>query len=150
MTTHQSRHRILQMRLIVRAHDYDEAVAFYRDTLGADQELQLHSANGEHVTILDVGRATLEISNPAQVELIDRVEVGKAVSPQMRVAFEVTDAEQVTNDLVHAGAALIAPPTLTPWDSLNSRLGAPGDVQITVFQELSPKTAQAGDARTGA
>ena len=38
--------------------------------------LQIHSADGENVTILDVGRATLELSNPAQVAMIDRVEVG--------------------------------------------------------------------------
>ena len=29
-----------------------------------------------------------------------------------------------------------APPTRTPWQSLNSRLDAPADLQITVFQEL--------------
>jgi lactoylglutathione lyase len=136
MTRTPGRGRALQMRLIVRADDYEEAVAFYRDVLGAEQELQVHSPEGEHVTILDVGRATLEISNPAQVELIDRVEVGSAVSPHLRVAFEVVDAEMTTAALVEAGATLIAPPTRTPWQSVNSRLQAPGDLQVTVFQEL--------------
>jgi lactoylglutathione lyase len=128
--------RVLQMRLIVEAHDYDEALAFYREALGADEELQIHSLEGEHVTILQVGRATLELSNPAQVDMIDRVEVGHRVSPHLRVAFEVHDAAKVTDDLVEAGAALLAEPTLTPWGSLNARLDAPGDLQITVFQEL--------------
>ena len=137
MTNQPNRNRILQMRLIVRAQDYDEAVSFYRDVLGADEELVLHSPDGEHVTILDVGRATLEISNPAQVELIDRVEVGRSVSPHLRVAFEVVDAEQTTAHLVEAGAALIAPATRTPWGSVGSRLDAPGDLQITVFEEPS-------------
>ena len=60
------------------------------------EELQIHGEEGEKVTILDVGRATLEISNPAQVDMIDRVEVGRRVSPHLRVAFEVVDAEVVT------------------------------------------------------
>ena len=127
--------RVLQMRLVVEAADYDEAVRFYRDVLGAPEELQVDSDAGEKVTILGVGRATLEISNPAQVDLIDRVEVGRRVSPHLRVAFEVADAEAVTAELVEAGAELVAPPTVTPWDSLNSRLQAPGGLQLTVFQE---------------
>ena len=133
--THPTR-RVLQMRLVVEADDYEEAVRFYRDVLGADQELQVHGEAGEDVTILEVGRATLELSNPAQVAMIDRVEVGRPVSPRLRVAFEVADAEGATQDLVEAGAELVAPPTRTPWDSLNSRLQAPGDLQITLFQEL--------------
>ena len=134
--THPTR-RVLQMRLVVEADDYDEAVRFYRDVLGAGQELQVHGEAGENVTILEVGRATLELSNPAQVAMIDRVEVGRPVSPRLRVAFEVADAEGATQDLVDAGAELVAPPTRTPWDSLNARLQAPGDLQITLFQELA-------------
>lgn len=136
----QDRHKaegVVQLRLVVEATDYDEAVRFYRDVLGAGEELQVHGDAGEKVTILDVGRATLEISNPAQVEMIDRVEVGRRVSPRLRVAFEVTDAESVTAAMVGAGAELVAPPTVTPWNSLNARLSAPGDLQITVFEELA-------------
>jgi len=88
------------------------------------------------VTILDVGRATLELSTPEQVELIDRVEVGRRVSPRLRVAFEVTDVEASTRELEAAGAELIAPPTRTPWNSLNARLHGPADLQLTLFQEL--------------
>lgn len=79
--TDQERSRVLQMRLVVEASDYDEAVSFYRDVLGAGEELQIHGEGGEKVTILEVGRATLEISNPEQVEMIDRVEVGHRVTP---------------------------------------------------------------------
>ena len=128
--------RVLQMRLVVEAADYDEALRFYRDVLGTDVELQIHGEAGEKVTILDVGRATLELSNPAQVDMIDRVEVGHRVSPHLRVAFEVTDAERTTQDLVEAGAELVAPATRTPWDSLNSRLQGPAGLQLTLFQEL--------------
>jgi len=128
--------RVLQMRLVVETADYDEALHFYRDVLGADVELQIHGEDGEKVTILDVGRATLELSNPPQVDMIDRVEVGRRVSPHLRVAFEVSDAQETTNDLVEAGAELVAPATRTPWDSLNSRLQGPAGLQLTLFQEL--------------
>lgn len=143
MQAHQGTGRVLQMRLIVEAADYDEAVRFYRDVLGAGEELQIHGDAGEKVTILDVGRATLEISNPEQVDMIDRVEVGRRVSPHLRVAFEVVDAESVTGELVDAGAKLIAAPTVTPWDSLNARLQAPGNLQVTVFQEQAGSGASA-------
>lgn len=73
--------RVLQMRLVVEAADYERAVAFYRDVLGVPEELVVEGEKGEKVTILDVGRATLEISNPAQVAMIDDVEVGRLVSP---------------------------------------------------------------------
>jgi len=128
--------RVMQMRLVVEAADYDEAVTFYRDLLGASEELVVEGEDGEKVTILDVGRATLELSNPAQVAMIDEVEVGRRVSPRLRVAFEVADARGATRRLVDGGAELIAPPTVTPWRSLNSRLSAPAGLQITLFEEL--------------
>jgi uncharacterized glyoxalase superfamily protein PhnB len=140
--TTSSRRRVLQMRLVVEADDYEDAVRFYRDVLGGAEEFQLHGDGGERVTILDVGRATLEISSPEQVDMIDRVEVGRRVSPTLRVAFEVTDARGVTDELVRAGAELVAPPTRTPWESLNSRLDAPGGLQITVFEEHASRGGQ--------
>ena len=54
--------------------------------------------------------------------MIDRVEVGRDVSPHLRVAFEVADTSSMTDLLSEAGAMVIAPPTRTPWDSVNSRL----------------------------
>jgi lactoylglutathione lyase len=128
--------RVLQLRLVVEAPDYEQAVAFYRDVLGAPEELAVEGGEGARVTILDMGRATLELSNPAQVAMIDDVEVGRRVSPRLRVAFEVADARAATDDLVAAGAELLAPPTPTPWRSLNSRLSAPAGLQITLFEEL--------------
>ena len=73
--------RVSQLRLVVEAEDFDAAVAFYRDALGLPVELDLAGDGGEHVLILDAGRATLELSNPAQVAMIDDVEVGRRVAP---------------------------------------------------------------------
>ena len=36
------------------------------------------------------------------------------------------------------GAQQVAPPTETPWRSLNARMEAPGGMQVTAFQELDP------------
>ncbi len=126
---------VRQLRLVVEADDFEAAVAFYRDELGMPVELDLEGDNGEHVIILEAGRATLELSNPAQVAMIDQVEVGRRVAPRVRVAFEVDDAAAVTDRLADAGADVVAPPTRTPWNSLNARLEAPAGLQITVFEE---------------
>jgi catechol 2,3-dioxygenase-like lactoylglutathione lyase family enzyme len=72
---------IRQLRLVVHASEYEQAVHFFRDVLGAPVAEEYAGDDGAQVTILDVGRATLELSNDAQVELIDRVEVGRRVAP---------------------------------------------------------------------
>ena len=129
-------HPVVQLRVVVEAEDYTEAVHFFRDVLGLREEAAFESDGDAHVTILDAGRATLELANPAQKAMIDRVEVGRPVAPKIRLAFEVGDTAQVTTRLVDAGAELIAAPVVTPWQSLNSRLTAPAGVQITIFEEL--------------
>ena len=129
------RSAVKQLRLVVEAEDYDEAVRFYRDTLGLREELSLDGPGDARVTILQAGRATLEISNPPQVRMIDELEVGRPVAPRIRVAFEVADSAAVTDELIDAGAQLIAPPTETPWRSLDSRLAAPAGLHITIFEE---------------
>ncbi|MFJ3391553.1 VOC family protein [Leifsonia aquatica] len=133
--------RVRQLRIVVEAEDYDEALAFFRDALGLPEQEAYAGDGGAQVTILDAGRATLELANPAQKAMIDQVEVGRPVAPHIRLAFEVGDGRAVTARLVDAGAALIASPTVTPWNSLNSRLEAPAGLQLTVFQELGEEPA---------
>jgi lactoylglutathione lyase len=126
---------VRQLRLVVTAPDYDEALRFYRDVLGLAERAS-YAAGGGRVTILEAGVATLELTDPAHAEHIDRVEVGRRVAGHIRVAFEVSDTPAVTESLAAAGAGVIAPPTRTPWNSLNSRLSAPAGLQITIFAEL--------------
>jgi catechol 2,3-dioxygenase-like lactoylglutathione lyase family enzyme len=127
---------VLQLRVVVTADDYDDALRFYRDVLGLPE---LGAFSGEHgrVTILHAGRATLELSDPAHAEYIDEVEVGSRVAGHIRVAFEVDDAATTTRTLAYAGASVLAEPRPTPWGSLNSRLEAPAGLQLTLFQEPS-------------
>lgn len=127
---------VRQLRLVVEAEDFDAALHFYRDVLGLPEQAAFEGDDDARVVILHAGMATLELSNPAQVKLIDKVEADGQPSARLRVAFEVDDAAARTDDLVAAGAELIASPRETPWRSLNSRLHAPADLQITLFQEL--------------
>ena len=127
---------VRQLRLVVHATDYDQALAFFRDALGMPTAEAYSGPGGAEVTILDAGRATLEIANDAQIDFIDEVEVGRRVAGPIRVAFEVDDSTATTARLAEAGAEVIAEPTRTPWNSLNSRLEAPGALQLTLFTEL--------------
>ena len=126
---------VRQLRLVVTAVDYDEALAFYRDTLGLP-ELGAFSSEGGRVSILDAGRATLELADPPHAAYVDQVEVGTRVAGHVRVAFEVDDAAAATLALAAAGARVIAEPVETPWRSLNARLAAPAGLQLTLFTEL--------------
>ena len=106
--------------------------SFYRDVLGL-REQEAYEANGGHVAILSAGRATLELNDPPYAEYIDQVEVGTRVAGHVRVCFAVENTSDATDRLVDAGARLVAPPTVTPWDTLNSRLEAPAGLQLTLF-----------------
>lgn len=126
---------VKQLRLVVTVDDYEAALRFYRDVLGLKQEAAF-TAEGGHVTILEAGRATLELTDRRHAEYIDKVEVGRRVAGHIRVAFEVDDSPTTTDRLREAGAFVVAEPTVTPWNSLNARLEGPADLQLTIFQEL--------------
>lgn len=127
---------VRQLRVVVEAADYDDALRFYRDVLGLTEQESFHGEDDARVSILHAGVATLELSNPAQVRMIDRVETDGDRSDRIRIAFEVDDTAATTKTLERAGATVTATPRETPWRSLNARLRAPADLQVTLFQEL--------------
>jgi lactoylglutathione lyase len=131
----RDRSGVRQLRLVVTAEDYDEALRFYRDVLGMTEQEAYSSPDGR-VSILDGGRATLELTEPSHAAFIDAVEVGRRVAGHIRVALEVDDSRAATKTLAEAGATVIAEPTRTPWKSLNARLEGPAGLQLTLFQEL--------------
>ena len=135
----EDKRRVTELRLVVTATDYEAAVRFFRDVLGL-REQETYEANGGHVVILDAGRATLEINDPSYAEYIDDVEVGHRVAGSLRLAFEVPDTGATTSALVDAGAALIAEPTVTPWETLNARLQGPEGLLLTVFGPVDGDT----------
>jgi lactoylglutathione lyase len=124
-----------ELRVAVTADDYDEALTFYRDVLGLREREAFASEDGR-VTILEAGRATLELLDPTHAAFVDDVEVGRRVAAHVRIAFEVDDSAKTAQALVAAGATVIAEPTRTPWNSLNARLEAPAGLQLTLFTEL--------------
>lgn len=143
----ERRGRVRQLRVVVEAADHDEAVRFYRDVLGMDEQAAFAEGEEDRVAILDAGRATLEIASPAHKRAIDAVEAGGRPSTRIRLAFEVDDTAAVTAELEGEGAVVVAPPVLTPWRSVNSRLDAPADLQITLFEEtegLEERSAREG------
>jgi lactoylglutathione lyase len=139
------RHLVTELRLVVTADAYDQALAFYRDVLGLPELADFSSRNGR-VRLLDAGRATVEIVDSAQAAYIDEVEVGRRVAGHIRVALEVGDTSAATRRLCDAGAQVLAEPTMTPWRSLNARLQAPDGLQLTLFADL-PQDGQEHDAR---
>ena len=138
-----------QLRLVVDTEDFDEAVRFYRDVLGLPEELAYQEPGDARVSILDAGRATLELASPAHRQMVDDVEVGRATDHRLRLAFEVDDARETTDRLVTAGAELVADPRETPWRSLNARLEGPAGLHVTVFQELESVEEREGRAGFG-
>ncbi|MFD1506871.1 VOC family protein [Georgenia yuyongxinii] len=134
--------RVRQLRLVVEVDDHDAAVAFFRDVLGMAEEIAYDGAAGERVVILDAGRATLELANTAHRRAVDELETGSPDGPRVRLALEVDDTAARTAELLAAGAAPIAPPTQTPWRSLNARVHSPAGLTVTLFQELEPPEEQ--------
>ena len=126
---------VAELRLVVTASDYEDALRFYRDVLGLP-ERAAYSSPGGRVTILEAGRATLELADPPHAAYIDDVEVGRRVAGHIRVAFAVGDTAATTARLAAAGAEVIAEPTPTPWQSFNARLQGPAGLQLTLFSEL--------------
>jgi lactoylglutathione lyase len=127
---------VRELRVAVTATDYDDAVAFYRDVLGLREREAFSSPDGR-VTILEAGRATLELLDPTHAAFVDEVEVGHRVAGHIRLAFEVDDSTSATRALEAAGAKVIAEPTRTPWNSSNARLEGAAGLQLTLFTELT-------------
>jgi lactoylglutathione lyase len=119
---------VRQLRLVVTATDYDEAVHFYRDVLGMAERDAVAPPEGR-VMILDAGAATLEIAEPMTAEYIDQVEVGRRVA-----GFQVDDVRTSTDALSAAGGEVLASPRPTPFRSTNARVNGPAGLQLTLFQ----------------
>jgi lactoylglutathione lyase len=115
--------------------DLDQAVVFYRDTLGMAQ-LEAWSDDGR-VVLLEAGRATLELLDRRHADAVDEIEVGRGgVAGTVRLALEVEDAPATADRLEAAGAARVGGPVDTPWRHRNVRLTAPDGMQLTLFSVL--------------
>jgi lactoylglutathione lyase len=121
-----------ELRVALTVADFDDALAFYRDALGLEQLADWSSSEGR-VVLLEAGRATLELLDETQAELVDSIEAGRRVSGPVRLALEVGDSEETAQRLVAAGAERTAAPVTTPWGDRNARVRAPDGMQLTLF-----------------
>ena len=126
-----------ELRVVVTVDDFDAALHVYRDVLGLPL-IEDYTAPTGRAVVLDAGRATIELADPDHAAYVDALEVGRRVAPRVRLAFEVADVAAATDALVASGAALVAPPTRTPWDTANSRLEPSDGVQLTLWGAPTP------------
>jgi lactoylglutathione lyase len=124
----------VNLRVVLTVSNFDEAVAFYRDTLGLEQ-LADWSGDDGRVILLDGGRATLELFDERQAESVDGIEAGRRVSGRVRLAIEVEDPDGTAQRLVAAGAVAEAAPLVPPWGGCNARVRTPDEMQLTLFSE---------------
>jgi lactoylglutathione lyase len=123
---------VTELRVALTVANFDEALAFYRDAVGLEQIADWSTDNGR-VVVLNAGRATLELFDEAQAELVDEIEAGRRVSGTVRLALEVTDSGETARRLIAAGAEEVAPPVTTPWGDRNARVRTPDGMQLTLF-----------------
>jgi lactoylglutathione lyase len=126
---------VKELRLALTVEDYERALAFYRDTLGL-RVLEAWREPAGHVTLLDAGRATLELLDPEHAAAVDELEVGRRVAGTVRIALQVDDSAAVADAMEAAGADRLAGPVVTPWQHQNVRLVAPDGMQLTLFTVL--------------
>lgn len=126
---------VKELRLALTVEDYDRALAFYHDALGLPV-LEAWNEPAGRVTLLDAGRATLELLDPEHADAVDSLEVGRRVAGAVRIALQVEDSAAVADELEAAGAERLAGPVVTPWQHRNVRLVAPDGMQLTLFTVL--------------
>ncbi|MGZ4290081.1 MAG: VOC family protein [Gaiellaceae bacterium] len=128
---------VKELRLALTVENFDEALAFYRDTLGLELR-DMWVAEGARGALLNAGRATLELFDEGQAAMVDEIEVGRRVAGTVRLAFEVDDSRAAAVALEAAGAERLGGPVETPWHDVNVRLAAPDGMQLTLFTPAHP------------
>ena len=121
-----------ELRFAFTFDDYETAVRLFRDVLGLETLMDLERQGGRGV-ILAVRSATLEVFDVRHTDIIDEIEVGRAVGQRVRIAVRVDDLGQAGAAVVEAGAQPVADPVMTPWSDRNQRFEIPDGLQLTLF-----------------
>ncbi len=130
----ESNSPITEMRVALTSRDYDRLLQFYCAGLGLEPAQIWNNEQGKGL-ILDLGRAMLELFDEAQAQTVDRIEAGRRINDQVRIAFQVPDVEAAAKRLLDYGATLVHEPVITPWGDINVRFQDPDGLQITLFQK---------------
>jgi predicted enzyme related to lactoylglutathione lyase len=133
MSEQNSPSPVFELRVALTASDYERLVEFYCAGLGLEPSAVWDNDEGRAL-MLEMGRATLELFDERQAQVIDALEAGKRVSGQVRLALQVPDLEAAMERLLAHGANVVHPPVRTPWGDYNVRLQDPGGMQVTLFQ----------------
>ena len=137
MSTPHSNHPVLELRVALTVGDYERSIKFYCDGLGIEPSALWNNGEGRAL-VLELGKATLELFDETQAEVIDQIEAEQRISGQVRFALQVLDVKAAMERLIAHGAILIHPPIITPWGDYNVRLQDPDGMQITLFQVPNP------------
>ena len=132
-STSDAKRPVFELRVAITTEDYERLVKFYCDGLGLEPAA-IWNNDGGQALMLEMGRATLEIFDERQAEVIDDLEAGKRVSGPIRFALQVPDLDAAMTRLLANGATLVHEPVQTPWGDRNVRLQDPDGLQITLFQ----------------
>lgn len=133
MPTPKPNHPVFELRVALTTGDYERLTRFYCEGLGIEPAAIWNNEEGKAL-VLDMGKATLELFDEAQAEIIDQIEAGQRVSGQIRFALQVPDLKAALERLLAHGAVLVHEPVITPWGDYNVRLQDPDGMQITLFQ----------------
>lgn len=128
---------VFELRVALTSKDYERIVKFYCEGLGIEPAA-IWNNEGGRAMMLEMGKATLELFDETQAEVIDRIEAGKRTSGQIRFALRVPDLQAAMDRLLAHGATLVHPPVTTPWGDTNVRLQDPDGMQVTLFQAPEP------------
>ncbi len=124
---------ILELRVALTAHEFEQMEAFYREGLGLEPSQSWPTDQGKAL-VLDMGRAVFELFDEKQAGTIDRIEVGKRLSGQVRLALQVPELDAAVKRLLANGGRLVHEPVVTPWGDRNVRVEDPEGMQVTLFE----------------
>jgi len=124
---------VIELRVALTTGEYERLVKFYCEGLGLEPAA-IWNNDGGKALILDMGKATLELFDERQAEVIDQLEAGRRLSGSIRFALQVPDLNAAMERLLANGATLVHEPVQTPWGDTNVRLQDPDGMQITIFQ----------------
>ena len=124
---------VLELRVALTTEAFESLASFYREGLGLEPA-QVWPDDQGRALVLDLGKATLEVFDEEQAQTIDKLEVGRRISGQVRFALQVPDLKAATERLLAHGATQVRPPVVTPWGDQNVRFQDPDGMQITLYQ----------------
>jgi catechol 2,3-dioxygenase-like lactoylglutathione lyase family enzyme len=79
MSTPNPNQPVFELRVALTTGDYERLTKFYCEGLGLEPAAIWNNDQGKAL-VLDMGKATLELFDEAQAEIVDQIEVGQRIS----------------------------------------------------------------------